>query len=330
MLPDDIWKPAIEATGGKFYAAADEATILTRDQGHRSPVGRTRRCQACTARSGRSSPATRSSRRASGRGARAPADRAILSEVSVMVRPNVSAESECDRCPAFGRIALPIEDTMKSVVGPLVPPSCSPSPAGVLAGRRSRDADRRRCTSSSRCSTTTRPKAKARRSSESLGLERRVPWSAARGRSRRARHARDRRLLARGLRRRSRRSATPNGVVTETDPAILFLSANAGFRASQRATDRGDVVRRLDNVVKSYGEVLKTEAGACGTDVRRARRGRWTRPSTTITIRAREAMVRSRAPAARRTRRRWRCERRRSARGPTLHGGRAARRRRPT
>ena len=28
VLPDDIWKPAIEATGGKFYAAGDEATIL--------------------------------------------------------------------------------------------------------------------------------------------------------------------------------------------------------------------------------------------------------------------------------------------------------------
>ena len=28
VLPDDIWKPAIEATGGKFYAAADESTII--------------------------------------------------------------------------------------------------------------------------------------------------------------------------------------------------------------------------------------------------------------------------------------------------------------
>jgi len=28
VLPDDIWKPAIEATGGKFYAAGDEASIL--------------------------------------------------------------------------------------------------------------------------------------------------------------------------------------------------------------------------------------------------------------------------------------------------------------
>jgi len=28
VLPDDIWKPAVEATGGKFYPAGDEATIL--------------------------------------------------------------------------------------------------------------------------------------------------------------------------------------------------------------------------------------------------------------------------------------------------------------
>jgi hypothetical protein len=28
VLPDDIWKPAIESTGGRFYPAGDEATIL--------------------------------------------------------------------------------------------------------------------------------------------------------------------------------------------------------------------------------------------------------------------------------------------------------------
>jgi hypothetical protein len=28
LVPDAIWKPAVEATGGRFYAAADEATIL--------------------------------------------------------------------------------------------------------------------------------------------------------------------------------------------------------------------------------------------------------------------------------------------------------------
>ena len=28
VLPDDIWKPAIEATGGKFYPAGDEQAVL--------------------------------------------------------------------------------------------------------------------------------------------------------------------------------------------------------------------------------------------------------------------------------------------------------------
>ena len=28
MIPDEIWQPAVESTGGKFYAAADEDTIL--------------------------------------------------------------------------------------------------------------------------------------------------------------------------------------------------------------------------------------------------------------------------------------------------------------
>src|SRR5216117_3747959 len=29
VLPDDIWKPAVEATGGRFYAAGYESMILT-------------------------------------------------------------------------------------------------------------------------------------------------------------------------------------------------------------------------------------------------------------------------------------------------------------
>ena len=28
VLPDDIWKPAIESTGGKFYPAGDEQAVL--------------------------------------------------------------------------------------------------------------------------------------------------------------------------------------------------------------------------------------------------------------------------------------------------------------
>ena len=128
-----------------------------------------------------------------------------------------------------------------------------------------------------------------------------------------------------------------NGVVTETDPAILFLSANAGFRASQAATDRGDVVRRLDNVVKSYGEVLKTEAGACGTDAPACEtRAMDAAYNYEYAIRAREALVRSRAPAAGEERggagsaeqpekATWICRR-----GRRCMDGPGARRRRPT
>src|SRR5205085_3909206 len=53
-----------------------------------------------------------------------------------------------------------------------------------------------------------------------------------------------------------------NGVITETNPAILLLTANAAFRATQASGDRLDTVRRLDNVVKGYADVLK--APACG------------------------------------------------------------------
>jgi hypothetical protein len=88
-----------------------------------------------------------------------------------------------------------------------------------------------------------------------------------------------------------------NGVVTETDPAILFLSANAGYRATQGATDRADVVRRLDNVVKSYGEVLKAEAKACGTDIDACEtRAMDAAYNYEYAIRTREALVRARGP----------------------------------
>ena len=132
---------------------------------------------------------------------------------------------------------------------------------------------------------------------QSLGLERRVPVVGPAAET----DVRDTRATA-GYWRADYAAIAPrrdaNGVVTETDPAILFLSANAGFRASQTATDRGDVVRRLDNVVKSYGEVLKAEAGACGTDVEACEtRAMDAAFNYEYTIRAREAMVRSRAPA---------------------------------
>jgi hypothetical protein len=89
-----------------------------------------------------------------------------------------------------------------------------------------------------------------------------------------------------------------NGVITETDPAILLLNANAAFRASQATSDRLDVVRRLDNVVKGYSEVLK--APACGVGDR-ACDGRAMDAAFNYeyAIRTRDMLAKSRAPAAR-------------------------------
>jgi hypothetical protein len=133
---------------------------------------------------------------------------------------------------------------------------------------------------------------------EALGLERRVPMV---GRAAET-DVRDTRAAA-GYWRSDYDAIAPrrdaNGVITETDPAILFLSANAGFRASHGVTDRADLVRRLDNVVKTYGEVLKAEAGACGTAMDACEtRAMDAAYNYEYAIRAREAMVRGRGPVA--------------------------------
>jgi hypothetical protein len=47
------------------------------------------------------------------------------------------------------------------------------------------------------------------------------------------------------------------GAITETDPQLLLLAANAAFRGSQSETDRNSALRKLDAVVKTYAEVLK-------------------------------------------------------------------------
>jgi len=96
---------------------------------------------------------------------------------------------------------------------------------------------------------------------QTLGLERRVPMLGKAAET----DARGARASA-GYWRTDYAAIAPqhdaNGVITETDPAILLLNANAAFRASQTAGDRLDAARRLDTVVKSYAEVLK--APACG------------------------------------------------------------------
>jgi len=52
------------------------------------------------------------------------------------------------------------------------------------------------------------------------------------------------------------------GSLTETDPDVLLHGANASFRATQTETERNSALRRLDGVVKSYGEVLKANGGS--------------------------------------------------------------------
>ena len=51
------------------------------------------------------------------------------------------------------------------------------------------------------------------------------------------------------------------GSLTETNPALQLVSANAAFRTTQQAADRLDAVRRLDTVVKTYADVLRNGGG---------------------------------------------------------------------
>jgi hypothetical protein len=111
-----------------------------------------------------------------------------------------------------------------------------------------------------------------------------------------------------------------NGVITETDPAILLLNANAAFRASQAAGDRLDTVRRLDTVVKNYAEVLK--APACGASDR-ACDGRAVDAAFNYeyAIRTRDMLAKQRGPAAKATAKMARAaDETDLPSGPTVHG----------
>jgi hypothetical protein len=99
---------------------------------------------------------------------------------------------------------------------------------------------------------------------QTLGFERRVPMLGKAADT----DARDARAAA-GYWRTDYAAIAPqkdaNGLVTETDPAILLLSANAAFRTAMTVPDRLDTVRRLDTIVKSYAEVMKAQGTACAT-----------------------------------------------------------------
>lgn len=132
--------------------------------------------------------------------------------------------------------------------------------------------------------------------SQSLALERRVPMLGKAAEAD-ARHAR----AEAGYWRADYAAIAPqhdaNGVVTETDPAILLLNANASFRATQAGSDRLDTVRRLDTVVKNYAEVLK--APACGAGDR-ACDGRAADAAFNyeFAIRTRDMLAKQRGPTA--------------------------------
>jgi hypothetical protein len=155
--------------------------------------------------------------------------------------------------------------------------------------------------------------------SQSLALERRVPVVGKAADSE-ARHAR----AEGGYWRSDYAAIAPqhdaNGVITETDPAILLLNANAAFRASQATGDRVDTVRRLDSVVKSYAEVLKAPACGAGDG---ACDGRATDAAFNYeyAIRTRDQLARLRgAPPARSAKAAARPEETDLPSGPTLHG----------
>jgi hypothetical protein len=95
---------------------------------------------------------------------------------------------------------------------------------------------------------------------QQLGLERRVPVLGPQAEV----DVRDLRAAARYWR-TDYASLVPQrdaaGSLTETNPALQLVSANAAFRAGQSSTDRLDAVRRLDTVVKTYADVLRSSAG---------------------------------------------------------------------
>jgi hypothetical protein len=131
---------------------------------------------------------------------------------------------------------------------------------------------------------------------QSLGIERRVPL-VGRGVETDARDAR----AAAGYWLADYTAVAPqkdaNGVVIETDPEILFLSTNAAFRASQNI-DRSAAVRRLDDVVRGYAEVLKTQAKECDGNGRACEaRAVDAAFNYEYAIRVREALAKNRAQA---------------------------------
>ena len=113
-----------------------------------------------------------------------------------------------------------------------------------------------------------------------------------------------------------------NGVITETDPGILLLTANGAFRASQAGGDRLDTIRRLDNVVKGYAEVLKAQSAACNGDRSCEARGMDAAFNYEFAIRTRDMLAKMRGPASAKTPAKTavKADETDLPLGPTLHG----------
>src|SRR5262245_36877488 len=78
-----------------------------------------------------------------------------------------------------------------------------------------------------------------------------------------------------------------NGAITDTDPAVLRMTANAAFRASQASPDRAETIRRLDGAIKSYTDALKANSEDVDTAF-----------NYEYSVRVRDALGRARGAAA--------------------------------
>ena len=99
------------------------------------------------------------------------------------------------------------------------------------------------------------------------------------------------------------------GALIESDPDVLLHSANASFRASHGETDRNTALRRLDGVVKSYADVLKSNNTSLDAAY-----------NYEYAVRLRDAMAKARPQNARGAANLARSDDSDLPAGPTIHG----------
>jgi hypothetical protein len=51
------------------------------------------------------------------------------------------------------------------------------------------------------------------------------------------------------------------GALSETDPVVLELGAHAAYRAAQQAPDQAAAVKKIDDIVRGYADVLRARPG---------------------------------------------------------------------